>query len=113
MFPELGLEGFESEVLRWFGGLECFFSICCLRRCVRCSRGSGGGGWNAAGAGVGGDVRPTGGICDLEAFVVGGGVFVFLFGFLVVFLGFWGWVLVRGWCWLGHCGGGVNFYGGI
>ena len=108
MFPELGFEGGEGEVLRWFGGLEAFFCICiciCVRCCIRCGFGGVlGGGGNSARAGGGGDVRPAGGVCDLEAFViVGGCVFAFLFGFFVVFgffLGFGGRVLV--WDWLGH-----------
>ena len=104
VFLELGGEGGEGEVLWWFGGLEGFFCICScifIPCCIRC--GSGGGG-NSARAGGGGDVRPAGGVCDLEAFViVGGCVFLFLFGFFVVFgfpLGFGGQVLV--WGWLGH-----------
>ena len=106
MFPELGLESGEGEVLRWFSGLEAFFCIgICVRCCIRCAFGGVlGGGGNSARAGGGGDVRPAGGVCDLEAFViVGGCVFVFLFGFFAVwgfFLGFGRRVLV--WGWLGH-----------
>lgn len=107
MFPELGFEGLEGKVLRWFGGLEGFFCICI---CVRCVLGGGGGGENSARAGGGGDVRPARGVCDLEAFVIvgaGRGVFVILFGFSVgfgFFLSFGRWVLV--WGWLGHFSSG-------